>query len=54
MTVKGTATPKCPKCGRKMTSSKEENSKFRCAKCEVDPMERSKGWLSSELKPPSR
>lgn len=54
MTVKVSATPKCPKCGRKMTSPKEGNLDFKCAKCEVDPMESSKGWLSSELKPPSR
>ncbi len=54
MTVNGSAAPKCPKCSRKMMSSDKGNPEFRCAKCEVDPMERNKGWLSSELKPPSR
>lgn len=54
MTVNRIATPKCPKCGRSMMPSKEGNLEFKCTKCEVDPMELSKGWLSSELKPPSR
>jgi tRNA(Ile2) C34 agmatinyltransferase TiaS len=54
MTVSGSTAPKCPKCNRKMTSFKKEDVEFRCSKCDVDPMEHSKGWLSSELKPPSR
>jgi hypothetical protein len=37
-----------------MKAANEKNAEPVCPACKDDPMELAKGWLSGELKPPSR